>query len=153
MALKMRLHELGRRRYENARWWRNLNRWMTPLGLVIIAIVVSLLSRVSLSEPRLISPPDNAGCCRQYSWLLNYNFSMRLQIRPVLRPLTPAVDLSFPQATPDILHLVDWIDDSFIIRYPGVDSLPSATPFWPPIFPLPVLVAWFAFIRNRKIST
>jgi hypothetical protein len=42
MALKMRLHELGRRRYENARWWRNLNRWMTPLGLVIIAIVVSL---------------------------------------------------------------------------------------------------------------
>ncbi|KAH1304041.1 hypothetical protein KXV78_000106 [Aspergillus fumigatus] len=42
MALKMRLHELGRRRYENARWWRNLNRWMTPLGLVIIAIVITL---------------------------------------------------------------------------------------------------------------
>ncbi|RLL95575.1 hypothetical protein CFD26_102198 [Aspergillus turcosus] len=42
MALKMRLHELARRRYANARWWRNLNRWMSPLGLVIIAIVVTL---------------------------------------------------------------------------------------------------------------
>ncbi|KAK2749428.1 hypothetical protein FQN57_006362 [Myotisia sp. PD_48] len=29
-------------RYENARWWRNLNRWMTPVGLVIIIIIITL---------------------------------------------------------------------------------------------------------------
>ncbi|KAL2828290.1 hypothetical protein BDW59DRAFT_52667 [Aspergillus cavernicola] len=42
VTLKMRLHELERRRYLNARWWRNLNRWMTPLGLVIISIIITL---------------------------------------------------------------------------------------------------------------
>ncbi|KAL4801699.1 hypothetical protein BDV18DRAFT_148590 [Aspergillus unguis] len=39
-TLKMRLYDLERRRYMNARWWRNLNRWMNPLGLVIAAIIV-----------------------------------------------------------------------------------------------------------------
>ncbi|PLB49502.1 hypothetical protein P170DRAFT_426407 [Aspergillus steynii IBT 23096] len=39
-ALRMRLLDLERRRHENARWWRNLNRWMIPVGLVIIVIVV-----------------------------------------------------------------------------------------------------------------
>ncbi|EFR03479.1 hypothetical protein MGYG_06478 [Nannizzia gypsea CBS 118893] len=29
-------------RYENARWWRNLNRCMTPVGLSIIVIVITL---------------------------------------------------------------------------------------------------------------
>lgn len=28
-------------RYESAKWWRRLNRWMSLVGLVIIAIVVS----------------------------------------------------------------------------------------------------------------
>ncbi|KAL4782283.1 hypothetical protein BJX76DRAFT_359084 [Aspergillus varians] len=42
MTLKMRLYELERRRYSNARWWRNLNRWMNPLGLVIVAIIITL---------------------------------------------------------------------------------------------------------------
>ncbi|OOF91104.1 hypothetical protein ASPCADRAFT_211383 [Aspergillus carbonarius ITEM 5010] len=42
MTLRMRLFDLERRRYENARWWRKLNRWMNPLGLVIITIVVTL---------------------------------------------------------------------------------------------------------------
>ncbi|KAL4999025.1 hypothetical protein BDV10DRAFT_60544 [Aspergillus recurvatus] len=41
-TLKMRLYDLERRRHLNARWWRNLNRWMNPLGLVIIAIVITL---------------------------------------------------------------------------------------------------------------
>lgn len=40
MTLRMRLFDLETRRHENARWWRNLNRWMNPLGLVIITIVV-----------------------------------------------------------------------------------------------------------------
>lgn len=47
-TLKMRLYDLERRRYLNARWWRNLNRWMNPLGLVIIAIVVCAATRWSL---------------------------------------------------------------------------------------------------------
>ncbi|PYH82384.1 hypothetical protein BO82DRAFT_66937 [Aspergillus uvarum CBS 121591] len=41
-SLRMRLFDLQRRRYENARWWRKLNRWMNPLGLVIVTIVITL---------------------------------------------------------------------------------------------------------------
>lgn len=40
-ALRMRLLDLERRRHENARWWRNLNRWMNPVGLVIMVVIVS----------------------------------------------------------------------------------------------------------------
>lgn len=43
MALESQLISLQRRRHENARWWRNLNRWMISLGVVIIVIIVSLL--------------------------------------------------------------------------------------------------------------
>jgi hypothetical protein len=32
---------LDEARYESARWWRNLNRWMSVVGLIIIVIVVS----------------------------------------------------------------------------------------------------------------
>ncbi|PGH04734.1 hypothetical protein AJ79_07013 [Helicocarpus griseus UAMH5409] len=28
-------------RYESARWWRNVNRWMSPIGVAIIVVVVS----------------------------------------------------------------------------------------------------------------
>ena len=31
---------LDEARYESARWWRNLNRWMSAVGLIIIIIVV-----------------------------------------------------------------------------------------------------------------
>jgi hypothetical protein len=41
MALETQLWNLQRRRYNNARWWRNLNRWMISLGVVIIVIIVS----------------------------------------------------------------------------------------------------------------
>ncbi|KAE8349707.1 hypothetical protein BDV28DRAFT_56130 [Aspergillus coremiiformis] len=41
-TLQMRVLDLERKRHENARWWRNLNRWMNPLGLLIIAIVITL---------------------------------------------------------------------------------------------------------------
>ncbi len=41
MALETQLIALQRRRHENARWWRNLNRWMISLGVVIIVIIVS----------------------------------------------------------------------------------------------------------------
>lgn len=46
VALQARLYDLERRRHDNARWWRNLNRWMTPLGLAIITIIVSYLHLV-----------------------------------------------------------------------------------------------------------
>lgn len=36
-------------RRANARWWRNVNRVMSPVGLVIIAIVVSVI--VYYSKP------------------------------------------------------------------------------------------------------
>lgn len=41
-ALKVRTYDIEQRRYENARWWRNLNRVMIPLGIVIIALIVSV---------------------------------------------------------------------------------------------------------------
>ncbi|RMJ26849.1 hypothetical protein PHISP_02282 [Aspergillus sp. HF37] len=41
-AYRMRLLDMSRRRHDNARWWRNLNRWMTPLGAAIIVIVIVL---------------------------------------------------------------------------------------------------------------
>ncbi|KAL1863613.1 hypothetical protein Plec18170_000451 [Paecilomyces lecythidis] len=37
-----RVAEYETRRYQNARWWRNLNRCMCPLGIAIIVIVVTL---------------------------------------------------------------------------------------------------------------
>lgn len=41
MALESQLLGLQQRRYENARWWRHLNRWMIPLGVVFIVVIVS----------------------------------------------------------------------------------------------------------------
>ena len=38
-ALETQLMSLHQRRYENARWWRNLNRWMVSLGVVIGVLV------------------------------------------------------------------------------------------------------------------
>lgn len=42
MALESQLWNLQKRRYNNARWWRNLNRWMISLGVVIIVIIITL---------------------------------------------------------------------------------------------------------------
>ncbi|KAJ5719606.1 hypothetical protein N7493_007184 [Penicillium malachiteum] len=42
MALECQLLDLQQRRYNNARWWRNLNRWMISLGVVIIVIIITL---------------------------------------------------------------------------------------------------------------
>ncbi|KAI9646594.1 hypothetical protein NHQ30_004589 [Ciborinia camelliae] len=33
---------LDEARYESARWWRNLNRWMSVVGLLIIAVIIIL---------------------------------------------------------------------------------------------------------------
>ncbi|KAJ5753746.1 uncharacterized protein N7511_007899 [Penicillium nucicola] len=40
-ALEVQCMNLQQRRYENARWWRNLNRWMISLGVVVIVVIVS----------------------------------------------------------------------------------------------------------------
>lgn len=48
MALESQLVALQRRRHENARWWRNLNRWMISLGVVIIVIIVSIRDELDL---------------------------------------------------------------------------------------------------------
>lgn len=33
-------------RFESAKWWRNLNRWMSVVGLLIIAAVVCILTYI-----------------------------------------------------------------------------------------------------------
>lgn len=40
-AAKYRIQQHERRRYQSARWWRNVNRVMVPVGTAIIAIIVS----------------------------------------------------------------------------------------------------------------
>lgn len=35
--------------YENARWWRNLNRCLSPLGIAIITVIVGRLGKTSES--------------------------------------------------------------------------------------------------------
>ncbi|KAG9239399.1 hypothetical protein BJ875DRAFT_436619 [Amylocarpus encephaloides] len=44
-----RFGPVDEKRYENARWWRNLNRWMSLVGLLIIAAIVILVV-VSIKE-------------------------------------------------------------------------------------------------------
>ncbi|KAJ5033519.1 uncharacterized protein L3040_008634 [Drepanopeziza brunnea f. sp. 'multigermtubi'] len=34
---------MDERRYESAKWWRNLNRWMSVVGLLILATIVTLV--------------------------------------------------------------------------------------------------------------
>jgi hypothetical protein len=43
-ALEAQCMNLQQRRHANARWWRNLNRWMISLGVVVIVTIVSLPS-------------------------------------------------------------------------------------------------------------
>jgi hypothetical protein len=35
-----RFGPIDEKRFENAKWWRNLNRWMSLVGFLIIAAVV-----------------------------------------------------------------------------------------------------------------
>lgn len=42
--LENRLAPMDEAQYENARWWRNLNRLMIPVGFFVIAAIVSLAS-------------------------------------------------------------------------------------------------------------
>jgi hypothetical protein len=39
-----RFGPIDEKRFENAKWWRNLNRWMSVVGFLIIAAIVSCLS-------------------------------------------------------------------------------------------------------------
>ncbi|KAJ5962457.1 hypothetical protein N7501_007398 [Penicillium viridicatum] len=41
-ALEAQCVNLQQRRRDNARWWRNLNRWMISLGVVILVIIIVL---------------------------------------------------------------------------------------------------------------
>jgi hypothetical protein len=34
---------IDEKRFENAKWWRNLNRWMSVVGFLIIAAIVRSL--------------------------------------------------------------------------------------------------------------
>ncbi|QQK45448.1 Serine-rich protein, putative [Penicillium digitatum] len=41
-AFEAQCLNLQQRRRDNARWWRNLNRWMIPLGVVILVVLIVL---------------------------------------------------------------------------------------------------------------
>ena len=85
-TLRMRLFDVERRRYENARWWRNLNRWMNPLGLVILTIVVCGLFFFALVNSVNVACESNAltdhpSCCGDDCRLLNWPFYLSSPIR------------------------------------------------------------------------
>ncbi len=40
-ALEKNLHAIDQERYDSARWWRNLNRVLSLLGLFVISAIVS----------------------------------------------------------------------------------------------------------------
>ncbi|KAJ5475961.1 hypothetical protein N7475_001690 [Penicillium sp. IBT 31633x] len=42
VALEAQCMHLQQRRHDNARWWRNLNRWMISLAVVIIVVIIVL---------------------------------------------------------------------------------------------------------------
>lgn len=42
--IEKRLGPIDEARYENARWWRNINRIMSLIGIVIVVAVVSYIS-------------------------------------------------------------------------------------------------------------
>ncbi|KAJ6092126.1 hypothetical protein N7467_004095 [Penicillium canescens] len=41
-ALEAQCMNLQQRSHDNARWWRNLNRWMISLGVVITVVIITL---------------------------------------------------------------------------------------------------------------
>lgn len=53
-------------RYESARWWRRLNRWMSLVGALIVAAIVSFpRAQVTVHRKhRLIPLTDHLGCCQ-----------------------------------------------------------------------------------------
>ena len=59
--LEKQLGPIDEARYENARWWRNINRIMSVVGILIIIAIVSCLDlcpREYLTNPAL----DRSGC-------------------------------------------------------------------------------------------
>jgi hypothetical protein len=91
-ALEAQCMNLQQRSHDNARWWRNLNRWMISLGVVITVVIVSLpsgfgvldcffsnyladhsrcywlyyglLSPIRQYQPTTLSPCFQCGCAR-----------------------------------------------------------------------------------------
>lgn len=59
-ALQARFREFEERRYENARWWRRLNRCMIPVGITVIVFVVCLAWQ-RVWEIGLTHIPDHYG--------------------------------------------------------------------------------------------
>lgn len=92
IALHARVYDVEQRRYENARWWRNLNRWMVPVGFLIIAIIVCPSVPFCNHGLHANSPnPDHPGCCGHNSGFL-IGQSLLAKLAPsslvVLTPLT-----------------------------------------------------------------
>lgn len=58
-------------RYESAKWWRYLNRWMSAVGILIIAVVVSLLRFVKKLSLTVL---DYSGYSGYQRWVVNIFF-------------------------------------------------------------------------------
>ena len=63
--LEKQLSPIDEARYENARWWRNINRILSAFGIFIIIAIVSLIRKI-----RRIPPADQildrtrSSCCQ-----------------------------------------------------------------------------------------
>lgn len=72
--LEKRLGMVDEARYENARWWRRLNRFMCILGVLIVAAIVGNISYQSLSHTddchRLLWPLLQSRCETKYHHIL-----------------------------------------------------------------------------------
>jgi hypothetical protein len=42
LRLDRHIHGVEELKFQNARWWRNLNRWMCCVGIVVIVVVIVL---------------------------------------------------------------------------------------------------------------
>jgi hypothetical protein len=100
---------LDEARFESAKWWRMLNRWMSIVGLLIIAAIVSFVSSQFYPHERLIS---NRSSSQLKALKRDGNLSLSLLHRPLLRP--PSISpLPNDSLTEIFLHLCNVHGDLF----------------------------------------
>jgi hypothetical protein len=51
-AFQTRFRPVDEARYESAKWWRRLNRWMSVIGFLLVAAIVSPSLKFSLDINR-----------------------------------------------------------------------------------------------------
>lgn len=131
-TLQMRVLDLERKRYENARWWRNLNRWMIPLGLVIITIIVGILSRMSITLVNIR--------CRSH-WLLwerRWASSVINALQPIFRPCPQAMLVAIFSSFLTFSTGSDFDPYYYFLGVGSFNSNLPLAPSFPPLIPSPL---------------